>query len=90
MRMSHANNPDLINRLKRAQGHLATIVRMVEEGRDGLVIAQQMQAVVKAVEKAKSVLIADHIEHHLEAVVGPLPREARDRLSGLNDIVKYL
>jgi hypothetical protein NreA len=88
--MSHANNPDLINRLKRAQGHLATIIRMVEEGRDGLVIAQQMQAVVKAVEKAKAVLIADHIEHHLEAVVGPLPREARDRLSGLNDIVKYL
>ena len=88
--MSHANNPDLINRLKRAQGHLATIIRMVEEGRDGLVIAQQMQAVVKAVEKAKTMLIADHIEHHLEAVVGPLPREARDQLSGLNDIVKYL
>ena len=88
--MSHANNPELINRLKRAQGHLATIVRMVEDGRDGLVIAQQMQAVIKAVEKAKSVLIADHIEHHLEAVVGPLPREARDRLAGLNDIVKYL
>jgi uncharacterized protein len=88
--MSHANNPELINRLKRAQGHLATIVRMVEDGRDGLVIAQQMQAVIKAVEKAKSVLIADHIEHHLEAVVGPLPREARDRLSSLNDIVKYL
>jgi DNA-binding FrmR family transcriptional regulator len=88
--MSHANNPDLINRLKRAQGHLATIVRMVEEGRDGLVIAQQMQAVVKAVEKAKTMLITDHIEHHLEAVVGPLPRETRERLSGLNDIVKYL
>ena len=88
--MSHANSPELINRLKRAQGHLATIVRMVEEGRDGLVIAQQMQAVIKAVEKAKSVLIADHIEHHLEAVVGPLPREARDRLATLGDIAKYL
>lgn len=88
--MSHANNPELINRLKRAQGHLATIVRMVEDGRDGLVIAQQMLAVIKAVEKAKSVLIADHIEHHLEAVVGPLPRETRERLSGLNEIVKYL
>ena len=88
--MSHANSPELINRLKRAQGHLATIVRMVEEGRDGLVIAQQMQAVIKAVEKAKSVLIADHIEHHLEAIVGPLPREARDRLATLGDIAKYL
>jgi DNA-binding FrmR family transcriptional regulator len=88
--MSHANNPDLINRLKRAQGHMATIVRMVEEGRDGLLIAQQMLAVIKAVEKAKALLIADHIEHHLEAVVGPLPRETRERLSSLNDIAKYI
>ncbi len=88
--MSHANSPELINRLKRAQGHLATIVRMVEDGRDGLLIAQQMLAVIKAVEKAKSVLIADHIEHHLESVVGPLPREARERLASLGDIAKYL
>ena len=34
--MSHAANPDLINRLKRAQGHLAKIVEMVAEGRDRL------------------------------------------------------
>ncbi len=88
--MSHADNPDLVNRLKRAQGHLATIIHMVAEGRDGLVIAQQMQAVVKALEKAKAVLIADHIEHHLEAVTGPLPREVRDRLADLSQITKYL
>ena len=88
--MSHANNSELINRLKRAQGHMATIVRMVEEGRDGLVIAQQMLAVIKAVEKAKAMLIADHIEHHLEAVVGPLPRETRERLSTLGEIARYL
>ena len=34
--MSHADNHDLLNRLKRAQGHLATIVKMVEDHRDGL------------------------------------------------------
>jgi DNA-binding FrmR family transcriptional regulator len=88
--MSHADNPDLINRLKRAQGHLATIIQMVGDGRDGLLIAQQMQAVVKALEKAKSVLIADQIEHHLEAIAGPLPRETRDRLAELGEIAKYL
>jgi len=88
--MSHANNPDLLNRLKRAEGHFRTIVRMVEEGRDGLAIAQQMQAVIKALEKAKTVLITDHIEHHLEAVAGPLSRDARERLAGLGEIAKYL
>ena len=62
--MSHADNADLINRLKRAHGHLATIIRMVEDDRDALEIAQQMQAVLKALDKAKTVLVSDHIEHH--------------------------
>jgi len=88
--MSHTHNQDLINRLKRAQGHLATIVKMVEENRDGLDIAQQMQAVVKALEKAKTVLVSDHIEHHIEAVIGPLSREAREELTRLGQLAKYL
>ena len=88
--MSHAHNPDLMNRLKRAQGHLATIIRMVEEERDGLETAQQLQAVVSALDKAKTILVTDHIEHHLEDVVGPLSREAREKLGRLTDLAKYL
>ena len=88
--MSHANNPELKNRLKRAQGHLSTIIRMIEENRDGLETAQQLQAVVSALEKAKTILVADHIEHHLEEVVGPLSRETRDKLGKLTDLAKYL
>lgn len=88
--MSHVTNIDLINRLKRAQGHFASIVRMVEKGEDALLIAQQMQAVVKALEKAKSVLITDHIENHLEEITGPLSRGARARLTSLSEIAKYL
>jgi DNA-binding FrmR family transcriptional regulator len=88
--MSHANNPKILGRVKRAQGHLATVVRMIEEGRDGVVIAQQMSAVIQALEKTKSALILDHIEHHLEEVVGPLPRESRERLADLGELAKYL
>ncbi len=88
--MSHAQNTDLLNRLKRAQGHLATIVRMIEESRDGLETAQQLQAVVSALEKAKTLLVVDHIEHHLEEAIGPLSREARDKLVKLTDLAKYL
>jgi len=88
--VSHAHNADLMNRLKRAQGHLATIIRMVEENRDGLETAQQLQAVVSALDKAKTVLVTDHIEHHLEDVVGPLSREAREKLARLSDLAKYL
>jgi len=88
--MSHANNPKIIGRLRRAEGHLASVIRMVEDGRDAITIAQQMNAVIQALDKARGVLIADHIEHHLVELAGPLPRETRERLTGLNELVKYL
>ncbi|QOT72324.1 metal-sensing transcriptional repressor [Sphingobium fuliginis] len=88
--MSHAASPDLVNRLKRAQGHLATILKMIDEERDGLTIAQQLQAVIGALEKSKTLLVSDHIEHHLESVVGPLSQEARAELAKLADLAKYL
>lgn len=88
--MSHTHNSDLMNRLKRAQGHLATIIKMIEDNRDGLETAQQLQAVVSALDKAKTILVTDHIEHHLEDVVGPLSREAREKLGRLTDLAKYL
>ncbi len=88
--MSHASNKDLINRLKRAHGHLATIVRMIEDNRDALETAQQLQAVVSALDKAKKVLVADHIEHHLEEAIGPLSPETRQKLGKLTELAKYL
>jgi DNA-binding FrmR family transcriptional regulator len=88
--MSHAKNPELLKRLKRAHGHLATIAKMIEDERDGLETAQQLQAVISALDKAKTLLVADHIENHLEEVVGPLSREAREKLARLTDLAKYL
>ncbi|HEY4029275.1 MAG TPA: metal-sensing transcriptional repressor [Caulobacteraceae bacterium] len=88
--MSHVHDKALRNRLSRAHGHLATIIGMIEANRDGLEIAQQMQAVIGALEKAKAVLITDHIEHHLEELAGPLSDETRARLSKLGDLAKLL
>ncbi|WP_210356617.1 metal-sensing transcriptional repressor [Sphingomonas beigongshangi] len=88
--MSHANDPKILNRLRRAHGHLATIIAMVEEGREGLETAQQMQAVISALDAAKTLLVTDHIEHHLEAAVGPLSEEARAELVRLSQLAKYL
>lgn len=88
--MTHAHNTDLMNRLKRAHGHLATIIRMIEENRDGLETAQQLQAVISALDNAKTVLVTDHIEHHIEDIVGPLSRDAREKLGRLSHLAKYL
>ena len=88
--MGHDASPDLLNRLRRAHGHLATIIKMIEDGREGLETAQQMQAVVSALEAAKTLLVVDHIEHHLETIVGPLSKKARDDLASLSKLAKYL
>lgn len=88
--MSHAANPDLLNRLRRASGHLSGIIKMIEDGEDGLKIAQQMQAVVSALDKAKTLIVTDHIEHHIEDLIGPLPSELRRNLAKLGELAKYL
>ena len=86
----HQNQTEVLNRLKRAGGHLQTIIGMIESGRDCLDVAQQLQAVLKAVEGAKSVLIHDHVEHCLEAAMGPTTREQRATIEQFKKITRYL
>lgn len=86
----HATHAEVVNRLKRAGGHLQTIIGMIEGGRDCLDVAQQLQAVVKAVEGAKSVLIHDHVEHCLETAMGPTTREQRATIEQFRKITRYL
>jgi len=88
--MSHATDKALVNRLHRANGHLARIAGMVEENRSALEIAQQLQAVIAALDKAKTVLVAHHIEHHLEEAVGELPAETRQLLTQISELARYL
>lgn len=86
----HESHKDVVNRLKRAGGHLQTIIGMIEAGRDCLDIAQQMQAVLRALEGAKSVLIHDHVEHCLESAMGPTTREQRATIEQFKKITRYL
>lgn len=86
----HSSHPNIIKRLKRAEGHLRTIVAMMEENRTCLEIAQQLHAVEKAVSVAKKLLVHDHIEHCLERTVKPTSTGAVNALSEFKEITKYL
>lgn len=88
--MSHAMDPDIIKRLRRAQGHLGTVIAMVETGRDVPDVVQQLQAVEKALEKVKGLLIFDHIEHHLFDHAQSSSPETRRTIDGLKALTKYL
>lgn len=86
----HASHPDIVKRLKRAEGHLRSVVAMIEGGKPCLDIAQQLHAVEKAVAQAKRALIHDHLDHCLEETLGPLPRDKRGTVEEFKNIAKYL
>ncbi|MER9474903.1 metal-sensing transcriptional repressor [Mesorhizobium sp. M0074] len=86
----HETHPDIVKRLKRADGHLKGVIEMIEAGRPCLDLAQQLHAVEKAISQAKKTLIQDHLNHCLEDVVGPLAREQRRSIDEFKDITKYL
>ncbi|OQS08141.1 nickel resistance protein [Chromobacterium violaceum] len=87
---THISHPDIIKRLKRADGHLKSIITMLEEGRSCLDIAQQLQAVESAVTNAKKILVHDHIEHCLEHAVREGLQSADTTLREFKEITKYL
>ena len=87
---THTSHPDIINRLKRAEGHLKGIITMLEEERGCLDIAQQLQAVEGAIINAKKLLVHDHIEHCLEHAVREGTQSAEDTINEFKAITKYL
>jgi len=86
----HESHPEIARRLKRAEGHLRKVIEMIETGRPCLELAQQLQAVEKAIGQAKKTLIQDHLDHCLEDVVGPLARDQRRSIDEFKEIAKYL
>ena len=86
----HNSHPDIIKRLKRAEGHLKSTIVMLEHGRPCLDIAQQLQAVESAVANAKKVLVHDHIDHCLEHAVRERSQSADETIKEFKQITKYL
>lgn len=85
----HETHPDVIKRLKRADGHLQNVIEMMGNGRECSEIAQQLQAVEKAISAAKKLLIHDHLDHCL-ADAAKRPADFRAAVANFKDITKYL
>ena len=80
----HASHPAVIARLKRADGHLRSVISMIEARRRCRDIAQQLHAVEKAIANAKRALIHDHMDHCLDADTSEADR------AELREITRYL
>jgi DNA-binding FrmR family transcriptional regulator len=67
MEMDPAAERSVTNRLKRAQGQLAGVLRMIEEERDCADVVVQLAAVSRALDKAGFAIIAAGLEQCLLA-----------------------
>lgn len=88
--MEHQSHPDIIRRLKRASGHLTSVITMIENGRPCVDLAQQLHAVENAVTNAKRLLIHDHINHCLGDVAEEDGSSSSAALREFRQLAKYL
>jgi DNA-binding FrmR family transcriptional regulator len=71
----------VVNRLRRAQGQLAGVLRMLDESRDCADVVTQLAAVSRALDKAGFALIATGLEQCIRAGDdGELDREKLQRV----------
>ena len=62
---THENTKAVVNRLSKAIGHLESIKKMVETGRDCSEVLIQLSAVKSAINNTGKVILQDHIQHCL-------------------------
>jgi DNA-binding FrmR family transcriptional regulator len=61
----------VINRIKRAQGQLAGVLRMIEEGQDCEKVVTQLAAVSKALDRAGFAIVASSLHQYMREEQDP-------------------
>ena len=59
-------SPAVVNRLRRAQGQLSGVLRMIEDGRDVEQIVHQLKAVSSAIDRAGFAILVIQLKETVE------------------------
>jgi uncharacterized protein len=86
----HLSHAEVVVRLKRAAGHLDSVIAMIGAGRGCVELAQQLHAIEKALGNAKKILIHDHIDHCLELQADASALSAKSAIKEFKELSKYL
>lgn len=76
----HENTKAVLNRMARIIGHMESVKRMVEDGRDCSEVLVQLAAVKSAVNNLGKVILKDHIQHCVVDAVEHNDQQAIDDL----------
>lgn len=85
-----AARTDLLNRLKRAEGQLRGVQRMIEAGDPCLDIAGQMAAVRKALDAAYVRMTVCFMQQELQSRLAPDAKREQELTSVLDDVQTLL
>ncbi|WP_435744429.1 metal-sensitive transcriptional regulator [Nocardioides sp. SYSU DS0663] len=65
MPLQSVDNSAVVNRVKRAHGQLAGVLRMIEEGQEVDLVIPQLKAVSRALDRAAFAMITADLRRHL-------------------------
>lgn len=82
---SHTETKKIINRLARAVGHLQSVKRMVENGRDCSEVLVQLAAVKSEINNTGKVILEDHISH---CIVDAVEQGHLEKIDELNIAIR--
>lgn len=86
---SHTETEKVLHRLSRAIGHLESVKKMVEEGRDCSEVLIQIAAVRSAVNNVGKLILQDHIQHCVvDAIQSGDTQALQDLSAAIDQFVK--
>jgi len=80
----HQNTKAVLNRLSRASGHLESVKRMIEEGKDCSEVLIQLSAVIAALNNTGKVILKDHLE---TCIVDAVESDNKKAIENLNKAI---
>jgi DNA-binding FrmR family transcriptional regulator len=87
--MQAAAKASVIKRLKRIEGQVRGLARMVEEDRYCIDIMTQLSAVRAALRRAEEEILADHVTHCVEhAITSGNKADQRRKLAELTSVLR--
>ncbi|WGL51837.1 metal-sensitive transcriptional regulator [Nocardioides sp. BP30] len=75
-----SKNPVVLNRVRRAQGQLGGVQRMMEEGRSLSEVVSQLKAVTRALDKAAFTLLVEELRRKTAEGAPPEELEELERV----------
>ena len=83
----HPDHKTQITRLKRAEGQLRGVMRLIDEGKYCIDILNQLKAVQKALASVEANILETHIENCVAQAISS-PDDARQKIAELTKIIK--